>query len=398
MTGPTEAYVLGVLGDVDVEIEEQRRRLELARQRSRAVDAELSRLLRRLQDERSSMERIRQEAQRLHQSLAEGNLRIASLHQEMASHRRRADDLKLEMERVGPGAIQRRLRRERAKHLVQVEDREVQIVKLRERGDQLREAIRATEQRATESKDRLRQMLEELDRMQASLPPPDLYVRLAELELGHAHAHLWLGGELETWRSGLERAVQTVEELHRDLDAGKYRLDRNSDLLGGRTWVSGEALCAALWVGGTERASRLFELVADPELFFHEILNVFRLWVVGLLVGGRHAELMELIEHHRYDTGLREGYVEAVVGLLGRDARAFGRGLRLIAREEWAATQGAHRVRAAGLVSLGALTLARFGLERGLAVPRGLATVPERLLRAVERGSRGGRTLAPPGK
>src|SRR2546428_376594 len=111
----SEAYVLGLLADLEVEVPDLRRQLEQAMLRAAAVDAELAQLLRRLDEAKAQLDEAEGGARSCGATMAERNARIASLHQEIAGLKRRSDDIKVEMERVGPGAIEQRLRRERAK-------------------------------------------------------------------------------------------------------------------------------------------------------------------------------------------------------------------------------------------------------------------------------------------
>ena len=56
---------------------------------------------------------------------------------------------------------------------------------------------------------------------------------------------------------------------------GRYQLDRNSHFVGGRSTASAEALFGAISIGRLDLAKDLFQGVTHPDLFFHEIFNVF---------------------------------------------------------------------------------------------------------------------------
>ena len=53
-------------------------------------------------------------------------------------------------------------------------------------------------------------------------------------------------------------------------------------LVGGRATATAEALYAAVAIGELDLARELFAVATDPNLYFHEIFNVFRVWALGL--------------------------------------------------------------------------------------------------------------------
>ncbi|MEM6732674.1 MAG: hypothetical protein AAF658_14035, partial [Myxococcota bacterium] len=173
----SEAYMLGLLAEVDEAVPRLEKSLAQARQRAAAVDGELSSLLQRLDGARAELKSAERARSRSVQELSDGNMRIAQLHQEIASIRRRSEDIKTEMERVGPGAIARRLRRERAKLRVQVEDRETEIEALRAQADEARDVLQRSEESINDEKDRARIITLELDQLQSRLPDPNELAR-----------------------------------------------------------------------------------------------------------------------------------------------------------------------------------------------------------------------------
>ncbi|MBI3179541.1 MAG: hypothetical protein HYZ27_07750, partial [Deltaproteobacteria bacterium] len=326
----SEAYVLGLLAEVEPAVPALAQKLTMAQTRATAVDAELAQLLRRLVEANAARETAATRGQKAATALTENNMRVASLHQEIASLKRRSDDIKLEMDRVGPGAIFDRLRRERAKLLVQAEDREAQIKGLRAQVEAVRQDLQAAEAAGGEAQERARAVGVELDRLQEQLPRPDLYESLALHLMARAHCRLFLDRKPEAWVREIQEAVGWVVRLQRDVRAGKYRLDKHSDIVGGRSTATAEAAYAAVATGNPVAARELFLLATDPSLFFHQIFNVFRLWCLGLYLDRRHAELRELLRLHRYALGLRGGYVEAFVGLVRGDGPQVAAGIKAI--------------------------------------------------------------------
>lgn len=375
----SEAYVIGLLSDAQRKLPRLTAEMQQAQARATAVDAELSGLIRRLDACRRAAAGAEEQIAQLTQTMADGNLKIASLHQEVAGLKRRAEDIKTEMDRVGQGAIQQRLRRDRARVLVQIEDRDKAIATMRAQVDEARAALQAAETQAEAERDRARHIIKELDALQSQLPRPQLFAELFSMRAGIAHCQMFLDRDAAAWRAELRSAIDVMATLHRELKAGKYRLDKNSDLIGGRSTASVEAAYGAVALGDEELALEVFGLVTDPELFFHHIFNVFRVWCLGLWLSGRHNELRELLRLHRYGDRLRGGYAEAFEGLVARDEAMLGRGLDIIVRQEWAQSQAPQLVRAAGVVNVGAIAIARLARARGLRVTVRSPTVPAEL-------------------
>ena len=380
MSDISEPYVMGLLADLEPGVVDLETSLRTGRERAARVDAELSNLLRRLDETKAALAEAQTQSGKTTFQINENNLQIASLHQDIAGIRRRADDIKAEMDRVGPGAIQRRLRRERAKFLVQVEDRETEIETLRSDVEQLRSNLEQLEAQTETLNDRMRAIIDELDQLQGQLPSPYLYTQLVERTAARAHCRFFLDRDGGAWRAELRRAIDTMLTLHTDLRRGKYRLDRNSDLIGGRATATAEALYGAVAISEYDLARELFATATDPNLFFHHIFNVFRVWCLGLLLADRRRELSELLRRHQYAPGLRGGYVWGFIGLLAPDERRLQSGLKTIVRQEWELWQDPSLVRGAGVVNLGALAMAKLAVDRGLRVISPGPTVPAELL------------------
>lgn len=375
----SDAYVLGLMAEVEEAVPRLERALDQARGRAAAVDGELSSLLQRLDRSKVALRDAERARSRSAQLLNDGNMRIASLHQEIASLKRKSDDIKVEMDRVGPGAIARRLRRERAKLTVQVQDREAEINALRDQAEEARSTVQSSEQSITEEKDRSRIITLELDQLQSQLPDPNQLARLFESRLGRAHCELVLDQNRGRWEQDVISASDLMFELHRDLRLGKYRLDKNSDLIGGRSMASAEAVYALVAAGESDRAVELVNLVTDPSLYFHQIVNVFRVWCLGHYLRGERDRLLSLLRQHQYDEGIRAGYVQAFVGLATRDATLVGKGIARLVKYEWDQWADPSLVRAAGTVNVGAVALCKLAIDRGMRVPRPGPTVPRSL-------------------
>ena len=375
-----EAYVTGLLADLEAQVPAMRLELSRARERAAAVDAELSNLIRRLDGCKESQVAAQDTEKKAATDITERNMRIASLHQELAGLKRRSEDLKTEMERVGEGAIQRKLRRDRAKLSVQIEDREAEIGKKRAEVEKLREALQAAETSLSLERDKGRLIVKELDKLQSQLPSPYLYTGLFDRTTARAHCCFYLDRDGIAWAREQRVAIALVSELHRELRAGKYRLDKNSDIVGGRAMATAEALFGAVAIGDLQLAIDLFELATDPGLFFHQIFNVFRVWCLGLYLEKRTTELKELLRLHQYASGLRGGYVQTFIGLMTGEAARVAFGLKAIVQHEWEIWQDPAQVRGAGVVNLGAAALARLALQRHISVRLPGDTVPQELI------------------
>ena len=388
MSELTEAYCIGLLGDVEAQLPVLVREMEQARRRADAVDAELSSLVRRLDDSRLAMEDAQSRATKAAQVVGDGNAKIASVHQETASFKRRAEDIKIEMDRVGPGAIFQRLRRERARLLVQIEDRDKIITSQREIIEQARAELTAAETAGESERERSRAIVKSLDDLQSQLPRPRLFADLFAARAGLAHTKLYLGESVQVWQRDVRGAIAEMQRLHGELRAGKYRLDKNSDLVGGRATESADAVYAAVAIGDGDLARQLFGLITDPTLFLHNIFNIYRLWALGLYMEQRWNELGALLRNHQYEGALGGAYALAFRSILERDRNGLGRALAAIAQKEWQQWQNPRLTRAAGVVSFGAVALARLAKRAGMEIPSPHPTVPERLYGEVAKAQR----------
>ncbi len=379
----SEAYVVGLLSDAEEKTPRLTDQLTAAKKKASAVDAELTNLLRRLDASRTALKQAQQQATRTSASINDGNSQISTLHQEIAAFKKKAEDIKIEMGRVyDEPAIKRKLRRGRAKLTVQIEEREEEIAAIQTRMEKERLTLAEVEAVLIRERDRSRVLTEELKKLQSQLPSPYLYTELFETVAARAHCRLYLDADLPAWEEEMREAIAWAHELHRELRLGKYPLDRNSDLVGGRAMGTAEAIYGAVALGDAELAMTLFEVATDPGLYFHQIFNVFRVWCLGLFLGGRERELRELLRLHQFAEGLRGGYVHVFIGLLTRDSKRVSLGIKDITKHEWELWQDPSLTRGAGVINLGAVALSRLARTIGVVPPAEVPTVPAMLTAA----------------
>lgn len=381
MNALSEPYVIGLLTDLEYKLPQLQADMQQSRVRAQAVDAQLRELLLRMDASKQQLLSLEGDLGSLAQTISEKNAKVSSLHQEIAGLTRRAEDIKTEMERVGPGAIAQRLRRERAKVLVQIEDREKLVLKNRSEVESARAELQKTEHLLAHEKDCGRILVRELDQLQSQLPRPHLYVELAEVQLGLAHCQLFLDNDGALWQKNVRQALTWVDLLHRELRLGKYRLDANSDLIGGRTHTSSESVYVAVALGDVRLAQSFFNGITAPDLFFHQIFNVFRLWCLGLYVQQRFAELRQLLQMHLYAEGVRGFYAQSFDALLRRHPEDLRRALNGLLREEFKLWQTSGSA-AFGVVCVPVLALRVLASHAGMALELHASNLPRALLSA----------------
>lgn len=380
----SEAQILGMLAENEDKISYLEQDLNQARRRAAAVQGELSQLLSRLDrstEAQRERERVRDRAAR---ELNDGNAQVAQLHQMVAALSGRSEAIKAEMNVLGSGSEHRRLRRERAKLRLQIEDREAEIEAQKSRVEKAREQLRTSERTGQEESARARVLGLELERLQSQLPNPHRLAQLFQWRLGRAHCGLLLSGDVDRWSSEIADASALIFELHRDLRTGKYRLDRSSDLLAGRSSASVDAIYALVAIDASSRSLELAALVLDETMQLDQIDNVFRAWCLRYLILDDHEGLSRLLRRHQYADGTRGGYVHAFVGLVSKSADRLNYGLSQIVRHEWE-HWNASALRSVGTVNVAAVALGRIASARGLGAGAGVAppgpTVPNAVFR-----------------
>jgi hypothetical protein len=329
---------------------------------------------------RGDLKGAEQKVTRATDELAESNAEIASLHQQQAALQKKVDDIQGEMDREGKGQLFRRLRRERAKQLNAIDDRKGRLAELNGRTTELRTVGADVEARVVELRDEERRLVVGLDALQGRLPKPALYIRACELTAASGHCEFYLERQIPAWCGRMREAIDFALTLHEELRAGRYQLDKNSHLVGGRATATAVAIFAAVAIGVIDLAKRLFVVATDPSLYFHEIFNVFRVWALGLWLHDERGALGDLLAHHAYAEGLRGGYVQAFRGLLSKDSAALTSGLKDMTRHEWELWQDPDRVRGLGVINLGAVALSRLALDAGVMVRIPGPTVPDEIV------------------
>ncbi|MBN1962300.1 MAG: hypothetical protein JW841_15300 [Deltaproteobacteria bacterium] len=371
----SEAYVTGLLADLEPLVPTLDNELKQAGQLAQKIDNELTLLLTRMDEAKQGLSHYQRRIEDRSQALSENNNQIANLHQELAALTARAEDFMNEMKNLGKGEVYLRVRRERAKVLVQIEDCNIEINNQKNACEKVREQLAEAEKGLQNEKEHLRVVMADLDHLQEQLPKPHLYIRMFEAHCARANCRWFLDKHTKQWRDEMLTAVANMLKLHQELRAGKYRIDKNSELIGGRATASAEALYAAVALGNKELAFELFNSIVDPTLLFDQVFNVFRVWAVGLLIAGRLPELDNLLLQHDYSTGLRGGYVTTFRGLLAGDAWRVSNGLKTIVKYEWEIWQDPKLTRGVGVVNLGATALAKLAYEANLQI-----TLPDELV------------------
>ncbi|MED5463860.1 MAG: hypothetical protein VX699_04330, partial [Myxococcota bacterium] len=316
----SQAYVLGLFSESGRWFAAVEDKMASARSQGAPVVKELGELLSEVGAQEEGLGVSRRRVAALMAQIAEGNATLATRHQRAASLRLRADEIKEKMTRVGRhDSGYGHMRRERAKVLVGLEDSGVETEALQREIEGLRGGVKELEAEIKRGSGELKTLRSRLDELQGIFPDPGLFVELFEARVGLAHCNLYLGEDVDAWRGEILRAINGLVDLHRDLSAGKYRVDRNSEYLGGRSSATGDAMYAAVALGEWELARDLFELVCEPDLYFHHIFEVFRCWCLGLFLSDRKGELKELLDEHQFSEGLRDGYSRCFRGLVESD-------------------------------------------------------------------------------
>ena len=382
------ARLYTVLTDMQFEVRGLKEEVRKARLRAEGIKVELSNIMGRCDVARNEILQRQQRRDLLTDRIGQGNNDMLRLHQDIAMLKVRADELLSEISRLGQGGGDRQLRRERARLLIRIEEKQEQLQGIIPQVEQAKAELGSIEKKLSEANDRYRVVYRELDSLQNQLPSPCLFTRLFEYTAAGAHAQFQLEGDPESWRRTMQGPIVLVRDLHIDIRAGKYRLDKYSDLVGGRAFATVEAIYSALVLGKAPLALELFRLAADPELYFHHIFNVFRVWLLGLYLQGNVTGLRELLRYYRYAGGIRRAYVETMLGILDRQPALLLRGISYLVRYHWEMAQQATAVRGSGLVCVAGLGLVALARSQGLRVPFEAPSLPRSLLAGqIEMGS-----------
>ena len=271
------------------------------------------------------------------------------------------------------------MRRERARFLVQIEDREKIIATQREIIEKARTELTEAETTGESERERSRAIVNRSTRCKASCRDR------ACSPTSSRHAPAWpIASSISARACRCGSATCAAPSVRcNGCTASCAQVstvsNKNSDLVGGRANESADAVYAAVAIGDFALARELFELITDPALFFHNIFNVYRVWAMGLYLQERWTELGTLLRTHQYEGALGGAYALAFRALMERDRAALTRALAAIAQKEWQLWQNPKLTRAAGVVSFGAVALARLARRGGIDIKPTAATVPERL-------------------
>lgn len=175
----------------------------------------------------------------------------------------------------------------------------------------------------------------EVKTLQKDLPDPHLFAWLALAHFGRANSNYLLDPEPVRFDRMIRAGITPLRTMHQELREGRYRLDRYGDLLAGRHDASVQALYGAVAIGDMTLAQEVFSLAADPGMFFHQIFNVFRVWMLGALVLGDLGVVRRLVRDHRFERKLWGGYVRCFKAIaFSSSERDFNFGLEQILKFE----------------------------------------------------------------
>ncbi len=374
-----EAQVLTVLAELSAEVEDLKAKVKEARLLAESTKAELAGILSRLDTLRATIQRGEKDIEELSEKIGAENDQILSLHQDVAILKQKAEEIKEEIAKLGRSPSANKLKRERARLNVRIEDKEAELSQLKPQVEADKKALEDLEARREENNHQYRAVQKELSNLQAMLPSPYLYTDLYSAVTKEAHANYYLDKDSARWAKTLGGAFGIVYDLSCDIRSGKYRLDRYSDLIGGRSTASVEALYSAVLLGHSAKALEFFKITSDPALYFHNIFNIMRFWLMGFYLDQKWAPMRELLRYYRHSDGMRSAYVEAWLAILDGNQVLFDRAIRFIVRYEF---QSATAKEGPELISLPALTLAKLALRHGLQCNIKVQTVPQELLKA----------------
>ncbi len=361
----TPAFAVGLLAQSEPLAATYAQALAQAQVRAKELSHSLRDAMLRYRAHRDAMRRFKEEGQAAANVISANNTKLGRLHQQSDALRRRADELLQAFKQSTDSLAQAQLRRSRAEIVVTLEDRQKTLKALGATVEQARAARQHAQQAVFELQESERQLVRELDALQAQLPGPHLFFNLFEAKAACAHCNFVLDRNRDLWIAQLTEATEPVFALHNDLKAGIYRLDRNSEYVGGRALATAEAMYACVAMEKPRRAVRLFQLATDPDLFFHHIFHVFRAWCLGLYLQSQHDALYELVLMHQFAEGVSGAYANAFLALLQRDPTLWHNAMRSLVQGEWQASQR-HRMRGLGMVNVNAVALCQLGRRVGM--------------------------------
>ena len=373
----SDAYVIGLASDLSAVLREKEGAIRGLREGSIEVEGVLGEVLAELVAGRESLDKLEREHGVVSRRISELNGELSALHQRSGVLQVRTEEMKKKMFIVGRSDPDyRHLRRERARLLNEGEDLAAEIAGVEAGVEGERGRLNKVDEGLAPARVRVDESEAQISHLQGKIPQPGVVVELFEIRVASLNCEFFLEGDSARWSEGLVEAVGGMVRLHRELRGGRYRIDRNSEFVGGRATATGEALYGAVVIGRKEDAGELFRLACESDLFFHDIFGVFRCWCLGLYLEERFEELRTLLAAHRFSEGLREAYVASFSALLEGDSRRLSVGLKDLLRLEWQVWLGAGERRGLGVVNFAASALMVLAREAGMTVTVDAPTIP----------------------
>jgi len=374
-------YVLNLLAEVDRELPQIEQELEAGWAQARSTDnqfQEIGATLRMLGDKIAQAGGM----------IRDFGLNLAGKTQQVGSTVRDRDVLQKKLDFVS-AEFQRAklarqdyklLRRQRAKIRNRMTDLNERIETLHRESDDLR-----NQRDSLVEMRKVLQIQEEDFRAQVgvlhrSYPSALKRLRQAELAMGKAHCDFYVDKDVMAWRRSLEEVIDGVLRFHQDLRSGRYDLEANSQVIGGRVAISSDAIFACLCLGEKKKAIQLFREIVAPNLPFFEIFNVYRTWLLGHYLEGNADALQSMLASEQFSEGIREAYARTFHGLVQKNGALLRLGLRDICAHEWSFYRRAQVCRGRGVISLTGVAIARLAIENQVAVELPGPTVPPALV------------------
>ncbi len=244
------------------------------------------------------------------------------------------------------------------------EDKTAELQKWRAKADEAQKKADQGEALMREITVEIEQRAIEIKVLQKELPDPHLFSYLALAHFGRANANYLLEPDATRFARNIRLGVGSLRTMHTELREGRYRLDRYGDLLAGRHEATVQAMYGAVAIGDVALAQELFSLAADPGMFFHQIFNVFRVWMLGAFLLNDGAAIARLLRDHRFEKKLWAGYVKCfrAIAISGNE-REFNVGMQQILKFE-TRPDDLERIPGVALVHLPALALCRLASRK----------------------------------
>ena len=321
-------------------------------------------------------------------ALAQGNQQRAELLLRRGKLQARMDELRRAQAQASSDELARRLRRARAELGVDAQAMDAQLQSLQGNVDAARAALAAAQADGAQGELEARNAAARLQALQRAAEPLAAGFAACGRGLMQAHCRLFVAGhsaggpagaDVAAWREAVLAQGRALRVLHAGMVEGRYAKDDVDGYAGGRSFVTGEAICASIAAGALDEAAATFAACCPEDQFFHQIFPVYRAYSFGALAAGKHAQVLAAARLHRFAEGLRGSLAEASWCLLRRDQAGFARALLAVCRDDWRTWSHTGQP-AMGLVSTTTCALARLGRAHNLALPASLGpTAPPAL-------------------